>query len=45
MANFTAPVKPRSDDRTSQFGNTGMGVADRAKDTAASVGEKAHDAA
>lgn len=45
MANFTAPAKPRSDDRTSQFGNTGMAVADRAKDAANSVGEKAKDAA
>jgi len=45
MANYTAPVKPRSDDRPSQFGNTGIGVAERAKDTAASLGDKAKDAA
>src|SRR6185295_615756 len=36
---------PRSDDRSSQFGNTGIGVAERVKDTAASLGDKAKDAA
>lgn len=45
MANYTAPVKQRGDDRSSQFGNAGIGVADRAKDAAASVAEKVKDGA